>query len=59
MSDRSDADYWRDQAREARARSFARRDLEGRHALLHIAESYDQLAEEAAAGDKTKTSILL
>ncbi len=59
MPDRGDVDYWRAQAREARARSFARRDLEGRRALLHIAESYEQLAEEAEAGDQSETSILL
>ena len=54
MPEGSDADYWRARAREARALSFARRDLEGKCALLHIAENYDQLAEQAESTGKTK-----
>ena len=53
------ADYWRERAREARARSFARRDVEGRRALLQIAENYEQLAEQAEAIDKAKMSVPL
>ncbi|HEV2547863.1 MAG TPA: hypothetical protein VGU20_11025 [Stellaceae bacterium] len=47
MSNDSDAGYWRERARLARAQAIARRDVEGRHALLHIAENYDQLADQA------------
>jgi hypothetical protein len=49
MADQSDAEYWRERAQEARMRAMVRRDVEGRRALLHIAESYDRLAEESAA----------
>jgi len=49
MADQSDAEYWRERAREARMRALVRRDVEGRRALLHIAENYDRLAEESAA----------
>ena len=47
MRDSADADYWCERARHARAQAVARRDLEGRRALLHIAENYEQLAEQA------------
>ena len=59
MSDRSDADYWRERARQARAQSIARRDVEGRRALLHIAENYDQLACQAETIRKSKRSLEL
>ena len=50
MADQSDAEYWRERAQEARMRAMVRRDVEGRRALLHIAENYDRLAEESAPG---------
>jgi hypothetical protein len=59
MADRSDAEYWRERAQEVRAQSFARRDVEGKRALLHIAENYEQLAEEAEAIQKAKISVPL
>ncbi|HEV2547862.1 MAG TPA: hypothetical protein VGU20_11020 [Stellaceae bacterium] len=59
MPDRSDADYWRERAQQARAQSVARRDVEGRRALQHIAQNYDQLAEQAEAIRKTKMSVPL
>jgi len=55
MGDQSDADYWRERAREARMRAMVRRDVEGRRALLHIAENYDRLAKESA--DNPNASI--
>ena len=54
-----DAEYWREQARLARVRAVARRDVEGKRALLHIAENYEQLAEQAEAIRKTKASVAL
>ena len=50
MSD--DVEYWRERAQETRAQSDARRDVEGKLALLHIAATYDQFAEEAERRDK-------
>ena len=44
----ADIEYWRERARLARAQAIARRDVEGRRALLHIADNYDQLADQAA-----------
>jgi hypothetical protein len=58
MSGQSDAEYWRERARHARAQSIARRDVEGRRALLHIAENYDQLAGQAETIRKSKRSLL-
>ena len=43
----ADTEYWRERARLARAQAIARRDVEGRRALLHIADNYDQLADQA------------
>ena len=57
MPNRSDADYWRERARQARAQSVARRDVEGRRALQHIAENYEQLAEQAEAIHKAKVAL--
>jgi hypothetical protein len=59
MPDRSDAEYWRERARQARAQSVARRDVEGRRALQHIAENYEQLAEQAEAIHRAKASVAL
>jgi hypothetical protein len=50
MAEQSDAEYWRERAQEARMRAMVRRDVEGRRALLHIAENYDRLAKESASG---------
>jgi len=47
MRDGETAEYWRERARQARAQSIARRDVEGRRAFLHIAENYEQLADQA------------
>jgi hypothetical protein len=59
MSEQSDAEYWRERARQARAQSVARRDVEGKRALLHIAGNYDQLAGQAEAIRKSKRSLAL
>ena len=56
MSNDSDAGYWRERARLARAQAVARRDLEGKRALLHIAENYEQLAEQARRLRKTRVA---
>jgi hypothetical protein len=37
-------------------RPYARRDVEGRRALLHIAENYEQLAEQAERVRKTRAA---
>lgn len=58
MADRDEAEYWRERAQEARAQSLARRDLEGKRALLHIAENYEQLAEEAVGRDKARGALI-
>jgi len=50
MSD--DAEYWRERAQEARALSDARGDVEGKLALLQIAATYDQFADEAERREK-------
>jgi hypothetical protein len=42
-----DARHWSERAREARAAAEAVHDMEGKRALLEIAESYDRLAERA------------
>jgi hypothetical protein len=47
----SDAEYWRERAQEARAQSDARRDVEGKLALLHIAATYDHFADAAERRD--------
>jgi hypothetical protein len=57
MSEQSDAEYWRERARQTRAHSVARRDMEGKCALLRIAENYEQLADQAEAIRKTKPSV--
>jgi hypothetical protein len=54
MRDDADGDYWRERARLARAQAVARRDVEGRRALLHIAENYEQLAEQTERIRKTR-----
>jgi hypothetical protein len=59
MSEQSDAEYWRERARQARAHSVARRDMEGKCALLHIAGNYEQLAEQAEAIHKSKAAVAL
>jgi hypothetical protein len=43
----ADGAYWRERARLARGQAIARRDVEGRRAFLHIADNYDQLADQA------------
>ena len=49
----SDVEYWRERAQEARAKSVARRDVEGKCAFLHIAETYEELAGQAESVRKT------
>lgn len=49
----SDVEYWRERAREARAKSVARRDVEGKYAFRHIAETYEELAGQAESVRKT------
>jgi hypothetical protein len=56
MSDREDAEYWRERAQETRAQSDARRDVEGKLALLHIAVTYDYFADEAERRDKARAA---
>jgi len=56
MRDDADGDYWRERARLARAQAVARRDVEGRRAFLHIAENYEQLADEAERVGKARTT---
>ena len=56
MPDQSDAEYWRERAREAREQSVARRDVEGKRAFQRIAENYEDLAEQAESIRQTKTS---
>ncbi|HEV2546284.1 MAG TPA: hypothetical protein VGU20_03020 [Stellaceae bacterium] len=59
MADQTDVEYWRERAHEARMRAMVRRDVEGRHALLHIAENYDRLAEESAANPNVSVPEVL
>jgi hypothetical protein len=53
----SDAEYWRERAREARAQSVGKRDVEGKCAFQHIAENYEALAEQAESIHKAKIAV--
>jgi hypothetical protein len=57
MPDQSDAEYWRERAREAREQSVTRRDVEGKCAFQRIAENYEDLAEQAESINKSKMTV--
>jgi hypothetical protein len=47
MPVRLGADYWRERAEEARIHASQMRHPDAKRTLLHIAENYEQLAEQA------------
>jgi len=49
----ADLEYWRERAREVRAKSVARGDVEGKCAFRHIAERYEEPARQAESVRKT------
>lgn len=51
-----DATYWRTRAEEARAEADGIREPRAKRRLLEIADNYEQLAEQAAARDKSDTA---
>lgn len=57
LQGQSDAEYWRERAREAREQSVARRDMEGKCAFQRIAEKYDELAEQAESIHKARVPL--
>jgi hypothetical protein len=55
---RSDPEYWRNRADEARAVAGQFEDEGAKRIMLEIAESYDRLARHAAGRQRRKSTLL-